>query len=361
MSAERSTDETVDARQTSSMSIRTATGCLAPLLMTLLVSCSGIDLVGDGPGIAAGAKCVDARGANSTIEEVVDAMMNAPFTDPRTGTRTSVAEQARAMVDTFETLTDSPLGIDTSPEGVRAELVEQLYTAVPAGGDARFAAAVCGYDASVLGKLGMMWQDEQSVATTPHLLRASGRMVCGSIGDETADAYLADIDEQAAAAQADPRRFVDGEIQTIEKVLEGWNDDPGQSETARQIRTDFENSARMLREQDPQRIADGLKMFRDFQWLAVEHLCPATSVLGFGEVCGEVPSPLGHAPMTVRTHSGPVDCAQALRIVRTFTTEGRAAISPWTCAYNSDADTGETVMMYCHSDQARIVIPRRPA
>ncbi len=341
------------------MSRRTAFVCLAPMLLLVLVSCAGVGIAGESSSADRG--CVDAQGANSTVDQMVEAMMNAPFTDPRNGSRTSVAEQARATVDTFETLSGLPLTIDTSPEGIRAALIEQLYTAVPAGGDARFAEAVCGYDAAVFRKIGMMWEDERLIAVTPHLLRASGRMVCGSIGEDTAEDYLEEVDRQAIAAQADPAGFILGEIQKIEKALAGMRAGPDESEIARQIRTDFENSARMLRAQDPQRFADGLMMFRDFNWLAVEHLCPSTSTLGFGEVCGEVPSPLGHAPLTVRTHSGQVDCGEALRIVRTFTTEGRSAIAPWRCEYDSNVNTRDDVMMYCHSDRARIVVPRRPA
>ncbi|WP_067488100.1 hypothetical protein [Nocardia ignorata] len=310
-------------------------------------------------GISADSGCVDARGPNSTLDELADALMSATFIHPSTGERTSVEEQARESVNAFESLTGPLASIDTSPAGVRAKLVEDLYSAVPEGGDARFAEAVCEYDTSVFTRLGPMWDDREQITRTPHLLRASGRMVCGAVDGMTADAYLEEADEQAAAAQADPQSFVDGEIRKIEAVLDGWTHDPEETDTARQIREGFEESLRMLREQNPQQIADGLKMYRDFNWLAIEHQCPGTSVLGFGAECGEVPSPLGHAPLTVRTHSGPIDCKSALDIVQRFTADGRSAISPWTCAYNNDGDTAEEVMIYCHNEQARIVIPRK--
>lgn len=333
--------------------------CVVPLVIVALVSCAGTGFVRDGLGIGADSGCVDARGPNSTLDELADAMMLATFTDPTTGERTSVEEQAREMVNTFESLTGPLASIDTSPAGVRAKLVEGLYSAAPDGGDARFAEAVCEYDASVFARMGLMWDGREQITRTPHLLRASGRMVCGAVDGMTADAYFEETDAQATAAQADPRAFVDSEIKKIEAVLDGWVHDPDEPDTARQIREGFEESARVLREQDPQQIADGLKKFQDFNWLAIEHLCPGTSVLGFGEVCGQVPSSMGHAPLTVRTHSGPIECESALDIVQTFTTDGRSAISPWVCAYNNDGDTTEVVMINCHNDQARIVVPRK--
>ncbi|MGW5313792.1 hypothetical protein [Nocardia thailandica] len=334
--------------------------CVLPLVVAALVSCSAPDLVRDGLGISADSGCVDARGPNSTLDELADAMMSATFTDPTTGRRTSVEEQARETVNAFETLTGPMASIDTSPAGVRAKLIKALYSAVPDGGDARFAEAVCQYDASVFARLGLMWNDPHQLTHTPHLLRASGRLVCGEVDDTTAEAYLEETDEQAAAAQADPQVYVAGEITKIEAVLNDWTVDPDETDTARQIREGLEESLRVLREQDPHQVADGLKMFRDFNWLAIEHLCPSTSVLGFGEVCGEVSSPLGHRPMTVRTHSGPIDCESALDIVRTFTTGERSAIAPWVCAYNNDGNTTEVVMINCHNGPARIVVPRKP-
>ncbi|WP_280202695.1 MULTISPECIES: hypothetical protein [Nocardia] len=342
------------------MSIRVvAICCVAPLIVAVLVSCSGPDLVRDGLRIGAGPGCVDAHGPNSTLDELADAMMSATFTDPTTGKRTSAEEQARAAANAFESMT-GPLGsVDTSPAAIRAKLVKSLYSAVPEGGDARFAEAVCEYDTSVLTRLGPMWGDRDQITRTPHLLRASGRTVCGGVGDQTADAYLEEIDEQATAAQADPQAYVAGEINKIEAVLDGWTSDPEETDAGRQIRQSFEEALRVLRAQEPQQIADGLRKYRDFNWLAIEHLCPGTSVFGFGEVCGEVSSPLGHAPRTVRTHSGPVDCDSALDIVQTFSTEGPAAILPWVCAYNNDGDTAEDVMIYCHNQQARVVVPRK--
>ncbi|MFC9964584.1 hypothetical protein ACFVH4_10120 [Nocardia ignorata] len=173
-------------------------------------------------GISADSGCVDARGPNSTLDELADALMSATFTDPTTGERTSVEEQARESVNAFESLTGPLASIDTSPAGVRAKLVEDLFSAVPEGGDARFAEAVCEYDTSVFTRLGPMWDDREQITRTPHLLRASGRMVCGAVDGMTADAYLEETDEQAAAAQADPQAFVDGEIRKIEAVLDGW-------------------------------------------------------------------------------------------------------------------------------------------
>ncbi|WP_280439592.1 hypothetical protein [Nocardia cyriacigeorgica] len=339
---------------------RAYTATLVAVIAALLVSCSGLDPIRDGLGIG-GPACVDAAGDNSSVEDLADALMRASFTDPRTGQRTSLEQQAREMVADGGGALGLSLPIDTSPEGIRAQVIDSLYTAVPDGGDARFAAAVCGYDASVLRKMGLMWEDDELVAGTPHLLRASGRMVCGSIEGMTADDYLEETDEQADAARADPQKFVDDEVRKIETALAGMNDDATLSETARQLRTDFENSIRMLREQDPQAIADGLHMYREFQWLAVEHVCPRTSVLGFGQACGTVPSPLGHAPLTVRTHSGPVTCTEALDVVRRQNAGGYAATAPWTCEYNSDEDTSDQVMMYCFNGHARIVVPRRPA
>lgn len=333
--------------------------CVVPPIIAVLVSCSGTDLVSDGLGIVAKPGCVDAHGPNSTPDELADAMMSATFTDPTTGERTSVEQQARETVNAFESLTGPLTAIDTSPAGIRAEFIENLYTSVPEGGDARFAEAVCEYDTSVFARLGTLWDDREQITHTPHLLRASGRMVCGGIDDQTAEAYLEEIDEQATAAQADPRAFVDAEIKKIEAVLDGWTPDPGEPDSARQIREGFEESLRVLREQDPRHLADGLRTYRDFNWLAIEHMCPGTSVFGFGEVCGEVASPLGHAPLTVHTHSGPVDCESALEVVQAFAAGGRAAVSPWVCAYNNDGATAEAVMINCHNAQARIVVPRK--
>ncbi|MGS2811533.1 hypothetical protein [Nocardia sp. MW-W600-9] len=204
------------------MSIRVvAMCCVVPLIIAALVSCSGTDFVRDGLGIVTELGCVDANGPNSTPDELADAMMSATFTDPTTGERTSVEQQARETVNAFESLTGPLATIDTSPAGIRAKFIDNLYSAVPEGGDARFAEAVCEYDASVFARLGPLWDDREQLTHTPHLLRASGRMVCGGIDDQTAEAYLEEIDEQATAAQADPRAFVDGEIKKIEAVLDG--------------------------------------------------------------------------------------------------------------------------------------------
>jgi hypothetical protein len=80
--------------------------------------------------------------------------------------------------------------------------------------------------------------------------------------------------------------------------------------------------------------------------------------------CPLLPIALGpngsvHKALGVKIHSGPVDCSEALAVIRANSAGGAAAAAPWTCQYNSDEDTMDLLMLYCFNGNSRIVAPRQ--
>lgn len=196
---------------------------LVGVAVALAAGCSGSPHMGAGMGGMSGnllSECVDAIGPNSTPEQLVDAALAAEVTNPLTGQPITVSQQ---------------LAQDKIPvtEKFHRDLVESIFTDVPAGGDAAFASAACqvpGWDIRngsfvyMFGPIPSNAADHDRVAKTPHLLRGFGRQQCsGRSGDpkrwdQEEHALKTTIDE----ARADPEAYKRSQLaETDEYIANG--------------------------------------------------------------------------------------------------------------------------------------------
>lgn len=250
--------------------------------------------------------CVDSEGENSTDYQLDEAGRSAPYLRYRDGNVysynelhdrlgdatpfTPVTEELRAVLDQLSAET----GEDSN-----------LYGTPPPGGDAKFAAAVCGTPD--------MWAPEylsvkqvDTLAQTPHFLRALGRIVCGTVqADGSADGYLAEYSEELKELQADPEggkreAIIAGEQQvaSLEQELPGPALQALSESQRRQLIEGIEQnlydartSLETLQALSPEDFVTRAARQLEFQQTAVRYQCPQTSEVGFGPECGPITYP----------------------------------------------------------------------
>ncbi|CAM3896071.1 hypothetical protein [Smaragdicoccus niigatensis] len=312
---------------------------------TCLGSCSAVDLVKAKVAEVSGASCVDADGPNSSLDQIVDAMMTAKFVDPHTGQQTTMAEQTRSSLEAVQKYLPAAENIDTSDAGIRAKLSEQIYTDVPAGGDAAFAHAVCNLT-DAWTRVNPFLSDHDAAAKAPHLLRASGRMLCGRIKG-TAEEATASIDKPLATAKQNPDHYLAKIISDQEAKLADLKKSGADSPLTSDLIRSQEATLNKLRRTNPDDVVKGLQMWHDFVWAAVENQCPSLSAVGFGEKCGTVSSQSGETTFLVKLKRQPVSCDEAMSVMRSFQTSGSSGDRNWYCTYPSRENPDWPVRISC--------------
>lgn len=261
----------------------------------------------DGLGLEVSRRdCVDSEGENSTDYQLDEAGRSAPYLRYRDGNVYSynalhdrlgdatpfmpVTEELRAVLD--------QLSAETGEDS-------DLYGSPPPGGDAKFAAAVCDTpDMWAMEYLSTKQVD--TLAQTPHFLRALGRIACGTVQtDGSADGYLAEYSEKLAELQADPEggkreAIIAGEQQvaSLEQELPGAAlqalSEPQRRQLIEGIEQkvyDARSSLETLHELSPEDFVTRAARQLEFQQTAVRYQCPQASEVGFGPECGPIAYP----------------------------------------------------------------------
>lgn len=263
----------------------------------------------------AGVSCVDATGANSTAEQIADAQLNTPITDPRTGeTKTGMETALEAGNEA-----NSVLGLkEHSPEEIRQAGIEAVFTDVPDGGDAAFAGAVCDeVNVDLWDRLtATNGLTDDTLATTPHYLRGIGRTVCGSLGDTFAEAEFKELAAELDEAALDHDVYKEKQLLLLAENLKDAEELARENpkmfdlELMRQNRDEFAATP-------ADDIVANLKSSLRMQWFAVEHQCPDKSRYGFGPDCGEFnPFPDGGVSGILKVREGHLSCEDAKTVVR---------------------------------------------
>jgi len=293
---------------------------------SVLAGCGGLPGVGQflGSDDRSNADCVDAGGANSSKEQIAEAQWGATFPDPETGSETTGFDYAAKLFCTRNELFG--IGVDETDDQLRPMVwdwtLEQLYPgpgqpAVPDGGDAAFAAAVCGL------KPGWervdLYGDPTVVAATPNLVRGMGRTVCKAVATVWAEGVLKYADELAELAAADPETLKAHLLAEMADNMRGLTGDRLAGQRARRDKLQSTSAADMAR---------SMEFAARIQWLAVEHQCPDRSRYGFGADCGDLGDGMGR----LKIKSGTRTCDEARDVV------GRH--------YNSDLNVAEDLAAY---------------
>lgn len=307
-----------------------------------------------------GFTCVDAVGSNSTAEQIGVAQLNTEFTDPDTGETTTAMEIALEMDRELSEVFESP---SHSRDEILNNSIESVFTDVPDGGDAAFAAAVCDeVNVSVWEALTGQGIADDTLATTPHLLRGFGRSICGSMGDSYAEAVLKDQSDEVKEATDNPTAFKEKQLSLLNEALEAAEAQPDllDVEAARSALETFSATP-------ADAIAANLESMLRMQWLAVEHQCPASSRYGFGPGCGEFnPFPDGKDVGILRVRGGHLSCENAQTVIRWHyfpsQADGNSPLSWYHCQENGFEDVpGAPVFIECepkqgNPDPARIIV-----
>jgi hypothetical protein len=203
---------------------------LVGLVLATISGCADGSRSGGGfggmPG-SLGAGCVDTTGPNSTPEQIVDAALAASTTNPVTGQQITVSEkfaQKRAPFSETAAAAEFP-----GEDGYR-RFVDGVFTDVPAGGDAAFAAAVCRLpdwdlrNGSYLYNFGVTPtsdSDKERVAKTPHLLRGFGRQECnGRSGDPEAwEKEVQQLEQDVQRAKLDPENYKRSALAEVDEQI----------------------------------------------------------------------------------------------------------------------------------------------
>lgn len=183
-----------------------------------------------GPAGIADTECVDAKGSNSTPQQILDAALAALVTNPVTGKTQSVLEDNR------ESRYGLPGGQlppewQIDEEASLALWLDAVYSNVPEGGDAAFAVAACRLDLTALGQ-GSYIQHYTSttasdtVATTPHLLRGFGRDRCrgASIDPDGWEEQIQRRELAVQQARSDPESYKRSALAEVDEVI-AWGDE----------------------------------------------------------------------------------------------------------------------------------------
>ncbi len=312
----------------------------------------------------AGFTCVDAVGSNSTAEQIADAQLNTEFTDPDTGeTKTGMEialEADRELTEAFSGMLASP---GHSREEILQSSIESVFTDVPDGGDAAFAAAVCDeVNRSVWEVLTARGTTDDTLATTPHLLRGFGRSVCGAMGELYAEAVLKDQADEVEEATENPVAFKTKQLSLLNEQLEAAEAQPDIFDVEA-LRSALETLSATPADDIAANLESALRM----AWLAIEHQCPASSRYGFGPGCGEFnPFPDGKVAGILRVRGGHLSCENAKTVIRWHyfpsQADGTSPLSWYYCKENGFGDVADApVYIECeptqgNPDPARIVV-----
>ena len=266
----------------------------------------------------AGLTCVDSSGPNSTPDQIANAQLNTKFTDPVTGETKTGMDAALDMGSSATEVLGLP---QHSREEIQKKAAEAVFSDVPDGGDAAFAAAVCAtVNANVWKAMTSQGTPKQLLASTPHLLRGFGRMVCGSIGKGSySEAAFKEEANSVKEAKADPEAF---KATQLAKLREQFK--LGQEAVARNPKF-FKPGAVEAEQKEIDAfaatpaadIAANLEAMLRMAQLAVEHQCPSRSRYGFGPGCGQFsPFPDGGTTGVLRVRQGELSCEDAKTVVR---------------------------------------------
>ncbi len=278
-------------------------------------------------GIDVGSRdCVDSTGENSTEGEVLHTAMTTRYVKYHDGAIYSVEELSQRLGEER-----SPFFF-VSDEAFADMGVEVFGPEVPAGGDAAFAQAVCDRPE--------MWAPEylsssqvEGLAQTPHFLRSLGRMVCQSVREaDSFEAYLDPRTDGLAKVKADPvgtkqegiaeaeRALAEQEAQLANPDEYDVLDDDQERQFVEAIEQQIYISKEQLatvRDTPPEALIERAESQIEFQEIAVEHLCPETSQVGFGPECGAIMYPnSGGAEGIVRLwREGDLSCEDARAVL----------------------------------------------
>lgn len=276
---------------------------------------SGLEqIAGGGAGRIAGADCVDSQGPNSTPDQIVDAALSTPVTDPVTGETKTMLELGQQSAAQLNNMLPG-LELDGSPKGFRDQYLDDLWKDVPEGGDAAYAAAVCTMR-SGWPKIDILlsWQ-EAKAAATPHVLRSSGRNVCTLVrsGDMPAESLLAQERLYVVLGKNDPEQLKAKSIADLDQSIAALSNVPAESP----LRADLE-AQRQARAQlvstSARDVAESLEATHRIKWLAIEHQCPDLSIQGFGPTCGTIEYESGESGV-IKLYSDTRSCPEARAIV----------------------------------------------
>lgn len=252
----------------------------AAALALVLSGCGGSGDGGEGSAGEAGAGgtgvlCVDAQGPNSQSVEILRATLDTPLHNPVTDTWST---QKQALRDGVGIAGGVVGGDGEDPTAIldnEDELARDIFAAVPDGGDAAFAAEVCGL-ADAWDEFGYAGENTEVLWRTPHLLRGVGRGICGSIVDgQSAEEAFASRQEERDLIASDPLPQIQQAIEQFEDAVKGV--DPA---TATEFDQQLQGAAKLALERfrdyeaDPQLLVQALDNQLAVMWAAVEHQCP---------------------------------------------------------------------------------------
>lgn len=324
-------------------------------LATAIAACSPDNPINQMLG-KAGLTCVDALGPNSTSEQIADASLNTQFTDPVTGETKTGMDMAVEAGRPLEDIWDLP---EQSRDDIQRKAAEAVFSDVPDGGDAAFAASVCDtVNGGVWKALTSQGTPEDTLASTPHLLRGLGRMVCGSIDKESYyEVVFKEDADLAQKAKKDPEAFKSTQLAKMREQLKSIQEaaatnsklyKPGAADAQQK---EIDNFAATPATDIAKNVEGAYRMVQ----LAVEHLCPNRTRYGFGPGCGQFnPYPDGDSTGVLRVRQGNLSCDDAQTVIRNYYFPGQVdPQSPLSMYYCEDggvkADKKPLVYVECEA------------
>jgi|GEM_PF-6107898 len=280
------------------------------------------------PDVAA--ECVDARGPNSTPEQIVEAALAAPVVNPLTGEKETVADAVERAV-----------GRPPQP----AQFVDTVFTDIPPDGDAAFAAAVCRLTAWVPPEGSYVWDvravpgDRAEVVRIPHLLRSWGRVECSQ---DTAEWKSARTFRAIEAEIRDARSDAEALKRSLLAEVDKGMFDPGYGNGAmgEAARARARAAVDSL---TAEQLIDGVEAWHQLERLALEHLCPQL----MAEECGSI-SPFPDGATTGILEARKVSCDDARLVIRyayfPFEAPPGSPLTGYKCDEGKDFDS---VMLEC--------------
>jgi hypothetical protein len=325
--------------------------------------------------------CPGAEGPNSTWSDIVHAQFETPLIESDSGQLISAADKLRE---------DAAKSGDRSvtPEQVIATTIDLANNRqhssnwVPAGGDARFAQAVCDAAASTTGSMNALASTALSMKATsadrisdaamgrsPLLIRGLGRMLCSNLEDGKAPSESVDepAGERLKSANADQDGYKAARLAELDKNLATLkanvttNDNP----MLQQAVADGQASRQKLANTPASTLVAGLRLDYEITLAAHRYQCPIYSVLGYGPTCGEYRDPVsGVVRGTVVLRNSRLTCQDGLAALanvhaRAKSTDGKGTGYPgalpdssplagYTCTqYSTDHKYARYAVMTC--------------
>ncbi|MDG4668637.1 hypothetical protein [Mycobacterium sp. 236(2023)] len=218
--------------------------------------------------------CVDATGANSRPEEIVDSQISIRLPSAYTGEMLTQDEEYKLLLPT-----SSPPSEDRDFE------ITTIFDDVPSSGDAAFAAEVCKLKigwASAIPRLSSVDVTDAdaaaAVAGTPHYLRGVGRMWCKEMKGSTSRLSSAPLDfdemrENLSEMRRDPEAWKLKLINQYESGMFGELDIPDAEDKKK---FDEYQAARLekVRQRDASDLVDAHEAYVKFLKAANIYLCP---------------------------------------------------------------------------------------